>query len=61
MATDPVCQMEVDEESAAGLTTYKGTVYYFCAPGCREAFENDPERYLPKTADLLGRTIHPDR
>jgi len=61
MAIDPVCQMEVDEQSAAGQSAYKGTTYYFCAPGCREVFEKDPEQYLQKTADLLGRTIHPDR
>ncbi len=57
MPKDPVCQMEVDERSAAGQTTYKGTTYYFCAPGCREAFEKDPEQYLPKQTDLLGRNI----
>jgi len=57
MATDPVCQMEVDEESAAEQTIYKGTMYYFCAPGCREAFGQDPERYLPNPTDLLGRNM----
>lgn len=57
MATDPVCQMEVDEQSAAGQMTYKGTTYYFCAPGCREAFEQEPEQYLPQRTDLLGRHI----
>jgi len=57
MAIDPVCQMEVDEQSAAGQSAYKGTTYYFCAPGCREAFEQDPEQYLLQQTDLLGRHI----
>jgi len=61
MPKDPVCLMEVDEQSAAGQMMYKDTMYYFCMSGCREAFEKDPERYLPKTVDLLGRTIPPDR
>jgi len=56
MATDPVCQMEVEERSAAAQSTYQGKTYYFCAPGCREAFDKDPERYLPKHTDIPGRT-----
>ena len=37
MATDPVCNMEVDEKTA--LSGVKdGTSYYFCSPGCREEF-----------------------
>jgi YHS domain-containing protein len=47
MATDPVCKMQVDEKKAPGGTSeYKGTKYYFCAPGCKKAFEKDPEKYL---------------
>ena len=61
MTTDPVCRMEVDEQSAVAQSTYEGKIYYFCAAGCREAFEKDPERYLPKQTDLLGRTIQSDK
>jgi len=61
MATDLVCQMSVEERSAAGQSTYEGKTYYFCSPGCREVFEKDPGQYIPKTTDLLGRKIHPDR
>ncbi len=61
MATDPVCRMEVDEQSAVAQSTYQGKTYYFCAAGCREAFEKDPERYLPKQTDLLGRPIQSDK
>ena len=46
MAIDPVCKMEVDEKSAAATYEYKGKTYYFCAPGCKAAFEKDPEMYL---------------
>ena len=46
MARDPVCGMEVDPKKAPAKTEYKGKMYYFCAPGCKAAFEKDPERYL---------------
>ena len=46
MAKDPVCGMEVDEKKAAGKSEYKGKTYYFCAPGCKVAFDENPEKYL---------------
>jgi YHS domain-containing protein len=46
MAKDLVCNMEVDEATAKWTTTYQGTTYYFCAPGCKRAFEKDPEKYV---------------
>lgn len=46
MAKDPVCDMEVDEEEAEFTTGYKGKTYYFCAPGCKTLFEENPEEYL---------------
>jgi len=46
MAKDPVCGMEVNPDSAAGSVTYKGETYYFCAPGCKQAFEKEPEKYV---------------
>jgi YHS domain-containing protein len=45
MAIDLVCGMEVDEKTAKFTTKYKGKTYYFCAPGCKIAFEEDPEKY----------------
>lgn len=46
MAMDPVCHMEVDEQTAKWTTEYNGVTYYFCAPGCKASFEQDPEKYL---------------
>lgn len=42
---DPVCGMTFDESDAVAKQEYEGTTYHFCAEGCREAFEEDPERY----------------
>lgn len=46
MAIDPVCNMKVDEKSAKWKSEYKGNTYYFCAPGCKKAFDKNPERFL---------------
>jgi len=48
---DPVCKMEVDTETAQWKSEYKGTTYYFCAPGCKSAFDEDPEKYLSGAHD----------
>ncbi|MFO8035219.1 MAG: YHS domain-containing protein [Anaerolineales bacterium] len=46
MAVDPVCGMEVEESSAAATSDYQGKTYYFCAPGCKAAFDKEPQKYL---------------
>jgi YHS domain-containing protein/uncharacterized membrane protein YraQ (UPF0718 family) len=46
MAKDPVCGMSVDPATAAAIRNHDGRNYFFCAVGCAEAFEADPERYL---------------
>jgi len=48
MAIDPVCKMQVDEKKAAAVSEYKGQKYYFCAVGCKKAFDKDPEKFLKK-------------
>ena len=46
-AIDPICKMEVDTDNpSGGQTEYQGTSYYFCAPACKVAFEQDPGKYL---------------
>lgn len=46
MAIDPVCKMEVDETKPAATSEYEGKKYYFCAAGCKKAFDQSPEKYL---------------
>ena len=48
MAKDPVCGMDVDESKAAATSEYKGQKYFFCAVGCKKAFDAEPEKYLSK-------------
>ena len=45
-AIDPVCEMVVNVETARWTFAHEGTTYYFCAPGCRKAFENDPASFV---------------
>jgi Cu+-exporting ATPase len=46
MAIDPVCKMTVDEKTAPAKSEYEGKTYYFCAVGCKKAFDAEPEKYL---------------
>ncbi len=46
MAIDPIRKMEVEEAKAVATSEYKGKTYYFCAVGCKKAFEENPEKYL---------------
>jgi len=48
LAKDPVCNMNVDEKKAAATSIYKGTTYYFCAKGCKDKFDKDPEKFTTK-------------
>lgn len=41
MAIDPICGMIVDPATAAATSAYRGQTYYFCAVGCRVAFDHD--------------------
>jgi len=45
IAIDPVCDMEVDVASARWISEHEGETYYFCAPGCKTAFEKEPAQY----------------
>lgn len=44
--TDLVCGMTVAAVPANRPFEYQGTTYYFCAMGCRVAFEKDPESFI---------------
>ena len=56
---DPVCGMSVDPETAKIKVLIDGQNYYFCAEGCRIAFEKNPAKYLEpeceKPKGLWGR------
>ena len=45
MATDPVCGMTVDEQTAADSIEYGGKRYYFCSIHCLHKFQAAPRNY----------------
>jgi YHS domain-containing protein len=52
-AIDPVCGMTVKKAEAKATFDYKGTTYYFCGAGCKEAFAKDPEKYIQKKEEAV--------
>ncbi len=54
-AIDPVCKMDVDTDNPpGGQSEHQGTAYYFCAPGCKVAFDKGPEKYLSEAEAEAG-------
>lgn len=45
---DLVCGMTVEAVAANRPFEYEGTTYYFCAMGCRKAFEKDPASFISR-------------
>ena len=43
---DLVCGMMIDPKTAAATSEYEGKTYYFCARGCKVAFDKDPQKYI---------------
>jgi adenylate cyclase len=46
LALDPVCQMAVDPERAAGRLMHDGVAYFFCTLACACEFARHPERFV---------------
>jgi Cu+-exporting ATPase len=53
---DPVCDMEIDEQSAAGRSQYQGETYYFCTESCKNEFDQNPEQYANKGEKSAGQS-----
>ena len=49
-ALDLVCGMTVVADKTSRPFFYQGATYYFCAPGCRTAFEKDPPSFINQEA-----------
>ncbi|WP_311171043.1 XdhC family protein [Halobellus ordinarius] len=53
LATDPVCGMTADPETAPAVD-HGGTTYYFCCEGCAGSFRDDPEAYLDEGQGVVS-------
>ncbi|HLJ28550.1 MAG TPA: heavy metal translocating P-type ATPase [Candidatus Angelobacter sp.] len=47
---DPVCNMDVNPETARYSTEYHGQKFYFCGAGCLKKFSQEPENYQNRRA-----------
>lgn len=45
-AKDPICGMTVEKSKAKHKSEFQGKTFYFCCAGCKQKFEQSPERYL---------------
>src|SRR5919204_3789708 len=54
-AVDLVCGMTVGKAAASATRTYADQTYYFCSAGCAEAFDGNPNRFVPP-APTTGRS-----
>lgn len=45
-AIDVVCGMTVNADASSHPYEYGDTTYYFCCPGCRYAFKQEPTKFL---------------
>lgn len=43
---DPVCRMQVKQDTAPAKLPYQGKTHYFCSFDCAKTFATDPERFL---------------
>lgn len=46
MIKDPVCDMEVDVQTAAAKRDHMGQTYYFCSSQCAATFDENPHQYV---------------
>ncbi|MFC1565069.1 heavy metal translocating P-type ATPase [candidate division KSB1 bacterium] len=59
-AIDPVCGVEVDIDGSDLHMDLEGKRYYFCYPGCRDMFREEPEKYLRDLFEQEDRNSEPD-
>jgi YHS domain-containing protein len=62
MATviDPVCGMQLDDQQRAITSQYMNRAYYFCSLGCKQQFDNDPQRFAVQPAPGANDLEQPD-
>ena len=53
---DPVCGRRLNPDRTFRFADFKGQRYFFCSPGCRDAFGNDPRKYL-KSKGFFSRFL----
>lgn len=60
MAKDPVCGMNIGENSQL-QSAYAGKTYHFCSASCKAKFDQAPERYAEQAGGAGQQTGHNHR
>lgn len=47
MVKDPVCDMDVSEDTSKAKSGYQGQTYYFCSILYKQMFERETQKYIP--------------
>ena len=50
MTKDPVCGMNVDENTSQYQSQHNGKQYSFCSEQCKNKFDQHPEQYARSAA-----------
>ena len=45
--------MWIEPDDAADIMLYEDKIFYFCAPGCKKAFEKEPEKFIKVNQEEL--------
>jgi xanthine dehydrogenase accessory factor len=45
LVKDPVCGMDIDENTADAKSMIGNSVFYFCCPHCKARFDKDPLKF----------------
>jgi Cu+-exporting ATPase len=50
---DPVCNMTINKENAAGKSHHGGIIYYFCSEACKGKFDENPDSFIGEESASL--------
>ena len=50
--------MEINPDTAAGQSEFKGETYYFCSPSCKEKFDAAPDKFIKQQEIMAENTTN---
>ena len=58
---DPVCEMTIDRDTAAGESQYQERTFYFCSAECKRQFDAAPDRFAATASSTADREVPLER
>ena len=50
---DPVCRKKLRKKEEYAIIKYGGNIYHLCCKSCKEAFEQNPLKYIPDKSNAI--------